>query len=132
VSGNKLSVMSGSNRLDVTRLAPTGLGTQVVFWPSVNTDITAGTRVDVVDANVSNSSVFLNVLGADGAFSNAVRSDANGQTGAQITLANGNTAVARFSTNGTGGTLDIRSSTGVVITSIQLPTTVQNIPRLNN
>jgi hypothetical protein len=132
VSGNKLSVMSGSNRLDVTRLAPTGLGTQVVFWPSVNTDITAGTRVDVVDANVSNSSVFLNVLGADGAFSNAVRSDANGQTGAQITLANGNTAVARFSTNGTGGTLDIRSSTGAVITSIQLPTTVQNIPRLNN
>jgi hypothetical protein len=129
VSGDNLSVTSGSNRLDVVRLAPAGLTSQVVSWPSANSDITAGTRVDVADTN-GNSSVFLNVLGTDGAFSKAVRSDAAGQTGAQINLAGGGTATVRFATDGTGGTLELRNAAGAVVSSGALPTGVQALPRV--
>jgi hypothetical protein len=132
ISGDRLSAMSGSNQLDVVRLAPAGLASHVVSWPSANSDMSAGTRVDVADSNASNSSVFLNVLGADRAFSSAVRSDLIGQTGAKITLANGNTATVRFSTAGTGGTLELRNQAGAVISSSTLPTTVQTLPRLAN
>ena len=65
------------------------------------------------------------MLGTDGSVTQALRSDASGQTGAQITLAGGRTATVRFSTTGTGGTLEIREAGGSVVTSGALPTTVQ-------
>jgi hypothetical protein len=80
----------------------------VVPWPDADSDMNGGSRVDVSDAS-GDTSVFLHVLGTDSAFSAAVRSDAPGQTGARITLAGGSVATARFSTDGTGGTLEIRS-----------------------
>jgi hypothetical protein len=131
LSGDRITAMSGSNQLDVVRLAPTGLASQAVSWPMVDDDMNAGSRVDVADSN-GNASVFLNVLGADHAFTAATRSDAAGQTGAQITLANGSVATARFSTDGTGGTLEIRNQAGTVTFSGALPTTVQAPPRLAN
>ena len=131
VSGDRLTAMGGTNQLDVVRLAPTGLSSQVISWPSVNSDMSAGYRVDVADS-AGSSSVFLNVLGTDRAFSSAVRSDATGQTGAQITLANGNVATVRFSTDGTGGTLELRSQSGQILSTGALPATVQVLPRLAN
>lgn len=127
VNGDRLTMVSGANRLDVIRLAPAGLPTKVVAWPSVNPDFNSGVRVDVADAT-GDSSVFLNVLGTDGAVVNAVRSDAAGQTGAQISLADGSIATIRFSTTGSGGTIDIRSRDGTVITSGALPTDVRAPP----
>ncbi len=131
VTGDRLTSMSGNNQLDVVRLAPTGLASTVVSWPSANSDMSAGSRVDVADST-GDTSVFLNVLGADRAFSTAVRSDATGQTGALITLANGSTATVRFSTAGTGGTLEIRNQAGQVTSTGALPTTIQTPPRLAN
>src|SRR3569833_872779 len=94
-----LTATSGRNQLDVVRLAPTGLTSQVVAWPSLNTasdtEYFSGSRINEADTS-GTSSVFLNVLGADHAFTNAVRSDVSGQTGAQITLADGSTATVRF------------------------------------
>jgi hypothetical protein len=135
VSGDHLTAMSGSNQLDVVRLAPTGLSSQVIAWPSLNTasdtEYFSGSRVDVADTS-GTSSVFLNVLGADHAFTNAVRSDVSGQTGAQITLADGSTATVRFSTDGTGGTLEIKNQSGTITFSGTLPTSIQAPPRFAN
>ncbi len=131
VSGDSMTAMSGPNQLDVVRLAPTGLVTKAVSWPTVNSDMSAGTRVDVEDS-VGTSSVFLNVLGADRSFSSAVRSDSTGQTGALITLADGSTALIRFSTAGTGGTLELRNKAGQVVSTGALPVGIQALPRLAN
>ena len=122
VSGERLTMANGASRLDVIRLAPAGLATQVLAWPSVNADYNSGYRVDVADAN-GDSSVFLNVIGADGAVLDAIRDDASGQTGARITLADGRIATVRFSTTGSGGTLEIRTRSGSDTGAARLPVT---------
>ena len=123
VSGDNFSVVSGGNRLDVTRLSPAGLTTQVNAW-SGSGIVSSGSRIDVADSN-GDSSVFLHVMGTDGSVTSSARSDGTGQTGAQVTMSNGRTATVRFSTAGTGGTLEIRDAAGTVLTTGALPTTVQ-------
>ena len=123
VSGDNFSVVSGGNRLDVTRLSPAGLTTQVNAW-SGSGIVSSGSRIDVADSN-GDSSVFLHVMGTDGSVTSSARSDGTGQTGAQVTMSNGRTATVRFSTAGTGGTLEIRDAAGTVLTTGTLPTTVQ-------
>ena len=46
VSGDTFSMVNGSNRLDVVRVAPAGLSTQVYSWPSLDVNMLAGARVD--------------------------------------------------------------------------------------
>lgn len=123
VSGDSFSVVNGANRLDVTRLSPAGLTTQVVGWAGSGI-ASSGSRVDVADSN-GDSSVFLHVMGTDGSVTSSARSDASGQVGAQIAMSNGRMAVVRFSTAGTGGTIEIRDASGAVLSSGALPTTVQ-------
>ena len=117
--------------MDVQRLAPLGLTTQVSSWPQLSADMLSGARVDVGDSN-GDASVFLHVLGTDRAFSSAIRSDATGQIGAEIKLANGSVVVARFSLTGTGGTVEMKNSSGAVTSASALPTSVQAIPRFAN
>ena len=131
VSGDRLTVMSGANQLDVQRLAPAGLAWQAQSWPALNSDMGAGSRVDAADS-AGDTTVFLHVLGADRSYGTAVRSDGNGQTGAQITLSNGNVATVRFSTAGTGGTLEIRNQAGQILSTGALATSIQALPRLAN
>ena len=131
VVGDRLSISSGANQLDVQRLAPAGLTTQVKSWPQLNADMLRGARVDVADSQ-GDASVFLHVLGTDQAFSSAVRSDAAGQIGAEIKLADGSTVIARFSLSGTGGSVEMKNSSGVVTSAGALPTGVQSIARFAN
>lgn len=131
INGDQLSTLSGGNQLDVVRLSPAGLTSKVLSWPSQDSDMNAGNRVDVEDS-AGTSSLFLHVLGADHAFSAAVRSDATGQIGAQITLADGSTALVRFNTATTGGTLELRNKSGAIVSTGSLPTTIQSPPRLAN
>ncbi len=131
VSGDRLTLTRGANQLDVLRLAPAGLATTVSTWPQLNADMAAGVRIDVADS-AGNRTLFLHVLGTDRAFSSAVRSDAAGQIGAEIKLANGSTVTARFNLERTGGTLETRSQNGSVVSALALPTTVQMLPRLVN
>ena len=130
VSGDNFSVVNGANRLDVTRLSPSGLTTQVNAW-SGSGIVSSGSRVDVADSN-GDSSLFLHVLGTDGSVTSSARSDATGQTGAQVAMSNGRTAVVRFSSTGTGGTLEIRDASGAVLVSGALPTTVTAPPLFVN
>jgi len=131
VEGDRISMVRGSSRLDVLRLAPQGLSSKVVSWPTELPDIKSGFRVDVSDS-ASDSSVFLNVLGVNGAVQDAVRSDVAGQIGTTIRLVDGRTVTVRFSTQGTGGVLEIRSPSGAVQVSGTLPTTVQPPPLMVN
>lgn len=134
ISGDHLSYTgSGTNKLDVYRVSPSGLSYQS-FVPTT-ADTLAGNpnakRIDVADT-AGTQSLFLHVLGTKGSVSAAVRSDAAGQTGVQITLADGRTATVRFANASGGGTIDVRSSTGAVQAAGALPTTVAVPPLFRN
>ncbi len=119
-SGNTISYVNGANRLDVLRVAPTGL-----------TPTISGRRVEVTHT-ASGASLFLNVLGTNGSVSNAVAANGTGTTGASITLADGRTATVRFSNTGTGGSLEISAGGGLAAFSGALPTTVIPPPLFRN
>lgn len=123
VQGDRLSMVDGGSRLDVIRLAPTGLASQVVAWPSASADYLSGVRVDVADA-VGEQTVFLHVLGADGAVTGAVRDDAQGQLGARLTLADGTTVAVRFNTESTGGSIAVQAPGAAAAPFAALPTGV--------
>jgi hypothetical protein len=89
--------------------------------------VVAGARAEAADT-AGTQSLFLHVLGAGGAVATAVRADAAGQTGAQVTLADGRTALVRFSDAGTGGTLELRDAGGALLRSGPLATGVTPPP----
>lgn len=135
VSGDHLAyTASGGNKLDVYRLAPAGLSYQVntLVLPDGDTLLDpAPRRVEVADT-AGTQSTFLHVLGTNAAVTSVARSDAAGQTGVQIVLTDGRTVIARFANTSTGGTLEVRSSTGVAQVSGALPTTVVAPPLFKN
>ena len=65
--------------------------------------------MDVPDAG-SGASVFLHVFSLNGAVASASRADAPGQTGVQLKLADGRSATLRFSTQGSGASLELRGA----------------------
>lgn len=129
IDGDQLTMTNSGHQLDVVRLAPKGLTSKVLNWPKVDSDMNAGKRVDVAHST-GDSTQFLNVLGADHAFSGAVRSDGADKTGAEFVLANGDKVTVRFNNATTGGMLWIRDSAGAIKLKTALPTTVQTLPRL--
>ncbi len=116
LAGDRLSLTRGANRMDVFRLAPTGLSS-----------VLSGHRVDVADA-AGTSSLFLHVIGLDGAVASATRSDAAGQTGVDITFADGRSATVRFSSSGHGGSVNLLAPGGASLFNGPLPTTVATLP----
>jgi hypothetical protein len=120
LSGNLISYVSGANRLDVRRVAPTSL-----------TSVLTGQRVEVTDSTTGQT-LFLNVLGTDGSVTNAATSNGTGQTGTQITLSDGRTVTVRFFDGSTGGTLEMPAFNGAPAYSGALPTTVVAPPIFRN
>jgi hypothetical protein len=118
---DRISYVSGSNRLDVHRLAPTGL---TASW-------VGSQRVEIPDTN-GTQSLFLNVLGTNGSVASASRSDSTSATGTQINLADGRIATVRFNNGSPGGTLEIRTSSGIVSYTGPLPQTVAAPPLFRN
>lgn len=104
ISGDGISYAHAANRLDVQRLASAGLTAVLVAGSRVETPHSAG-----------NQSLFLHVLGANGALGAAARSDGSGQTGAQVSLADGRT-------------LELRAANGDVQFNAVLPATVSPPP----
>ncbi|NOT53739.1 MAG: hypothetical protein HOP18_03960 [Deltaproteobacteria bacterium] len=128
VNGQTFSVTRGvapnANSLDVLRLAPTGLTTVVRAWPSLDSDLLAGYRVDVTDSAIG-TSYFLHTLDVNKSVLSAVRADASGQTGATLSLRDGRKVTVRFNNATAGGTLEIRNAANAVVVSGALPTTVK-------
>jgi hypothetical protein len=120
VAGDHLTVTRGANRMDVYRLAPTGLSWAV-----------SGHRVDAADT-AGTSSRFLHVVGLNGAVSTVARSDGAGQVGVEITFADGRSATLRFNDAARGGTLNLRAAGGASVFSGPLPTTVATLPLFAN
>lgn len=123
IDGDLTSYSEGVHRLDVHRVAPAGLQTETRNWPELNKEVRSGVRVDAADGN-GIASEFLHVLSTGGTVASATRSDAPGQTGTEIKFADGRTAIVRFSTQGLGGTLDLRASDRSAQFSGALPTSV--------
>ena len=131
IEGDTVRFIEGKNRLDVFRIAPAGLATTVRNWPELRKGMRGGVRVEVADAN-GTASMFLHVLSANGAVASATRADAPGQTGAQIKFADGRVATVRFSTQGSGGTLELRAADQAVLVGGALPTSVKAPPLFVN
>ncbi len=112
-SGAGFSLVQGGSRLDVHRLAPSGATAQWV----------GGARVEVAQST-GTESLFLHVLGTNGAVSAAQRNDQPGQTGTEFTLADGRRVLLRFDNVARGGTLELRSAGGGLLFQGPLPTTV--------
>jgi len=127
VNGAAFSIKRGSglnaNRLDVLRLSPAGLTTVVRPWPSLDSDLLGGYRVDVADSGAGES-YFLHLLDVNKSVLSAVRSDADGQTGAVLVLQDGRKITVRFNNAASGGTLEIRDAADTVVLNEALPVTV--------
>ncbi|MEJ1934199.1 DNRLRE domain-containing protein, partial [Nostoc sp. NIES-2111] len=103
----RITMAQGIDRLDVHTVAPAGaLGSWV-----------GGERVEIADTTAG-ASFFLNVLGANGAVQQAVRSDDSGRTGVRIEVADGRVATVRFTTDAAGGRIELKAADG----SVQLDT----------
>ncbi len=130
ISGARLSYTSNTGkRLDVTRLAPASLSWQL-SRPTLPGDFWLDQPQRAQATHTGGTSTqFLHVLGTQGSVVSAVRSDATGQTGAQITLDDGRTVLVRFGNAGPGATtLEIRQANGTVALSRTLPNTVSTPP----
>lgn len=132
ISGNLLSLVIGANRLDMRRILPAGGTPATTLWRTANsadfvTESTAA-RVDLIETGAGGRSEFLHVIGLDGAVTQAIASDAAGQTGTAITLADGRVVTLRFNQNTRGGTIEIKSAGGAVLESRALPTGVEAPP----
>lgn len=140
VNGNLASLVIGANRFDMTRIAPATATTTMTLWEDVNPlqykplpanpppPPNPAMRFDVVEPGAGASSEFLHVMGLNGSVSQAVASNAAGQTGTIVTLADGRTVTLRFNRDSRGGAIEIRSAGGAVLESAALPTTVQAPP----
>lgn len=135
ISGDRLTfVGEKSNRMDVHRVAPSGLSYQVTPFEFASTDLdtnccTAATHIDVVDSSASTTTYFLHVIGTGGnatssSVASTTSSPATGMTGTQINLTDGRVVTVRFNNATTGGTIEIRNASGSVTRSESLATTV--------
>jgi hypothetical protein len=104
VSGTRTTITGAYHTLRAERVVPASASTSVHAWPSQDSDLDGGYRVDTTVAGGENT--FLHVLWLDGAVGTVARSDANGRIGVSVT-AGGTTATVRFSPSGVDGTLDI-------------------------
>jgi hypothetical protein len=140
VAGDRLTyVGERGNRMDVFRVAPTGLRYNVApqRFASTFQDVAQypnPRRVDATDTSGGNSSLFLHVIattaagGASSVRAVAAASPATGQTGVRIELADGRVATLRFANAQPGGNLEITSASGTVLSSGALPNTVTAPP----
>ncbi len=131
LAGDTISITEGRTRLDVQRLAPPGLTAELRSWPEARKGMQGGVRVDVADSG-SAGSVFLHVFSLNGAVVSASRSDAPGQTGVQLRLADGRSATLRFSTQGSGGSLELRAADSSTLFGGALPAGVTPPPLFVN
>jgi len=142
VSGNQISYVAGSNRMDIHRISPpTGADTtlQVLSWKSVTpldwSEVPKATatahRIDLANTAVGTTN-FLHVIGTNGAISGVpVQDDGTNQSGTTFNLADGRTVTVRFNNDARGGSVVIKQGSTILVNEL-LPDTVQAIPLFAN
>jgi hypothetical protein len=132
VVGDHLRYGEGTKRLDIDRLAPVGIVSQVIPWKTLGREIQSGWRIDAQD-NSASGGPFLHVIGTGGSVASAASLDGPGYTGARVRLADGREALVRFGTETAGASLTLtgnRSANGLegdktAMFDARLPNTVQ-------
>ena len=128
IEGDTIRYVEGNRRLDVLRLAPTGRATTARNWTDLRKGMRGGVLVETADEQ-GNATSFLTVLSATGAVTGAARSDAPGQVGVEVRLADGRTATARFSLQGNAApSLDLLGSDQGKLVAGALPSGVATLP----
>ena len=113
LSPGRMTMVKGSQKLDVFTAAPAAAQGSWV----------GGDRVEITDTTAG-ASFFLNVLGANGAVQQALRSDDGTQQGVRIELADGRVALVRFNAGAAGGRVELRQPDGSVKLDAALEQTV--------
>lgn len=108
VNGTSASTTTGGHTLRVQRLLP---ATATATAAGLTGEFNGGFRLDERSTGTTHH---LHVIGLDGAVTAATASDASGQHGVALTLADGRTATVRFAQDAIGGTLSIRGGAGDV------------------
>jgi hypothetical protein len=130
--GDHLRFGDAGKRLDIDRLAPQGIVSEVIPWRTLGGAIQGGWRIDAADKNASGGP-FLHVIGTGGSVASAARVDAPGQIGARVRLADGREAVVRFGLDVPGASLSLIGNglegDKTVMFDANLPNTVQ-VPAL--
>ncbi len=126
LAGDTLTWAGDGDRLDVHRLAPTGLTARSHSMAAQDRDYSAGVRLDVRSEQAD--TLFLHVLSVNGAVQSARRLEAVGQTGAALRLADGRQVTLYFSNEATGGSLTLQAPDGSQQVAGPLPRTVASPP----
>jgi hypothetical protein len=125
LAGARATIDGAAHDLRVERLIPAAATPTIFDWTS-DGDFNGGFRLDVSQPGGNNQ--FLHVLSIDATVDSAVRSDADGRIGVEITFADGRSATVRFGASGVDGTLEIRDSGGSVLDSATLDEGVDSLP----
>jgi hypothetical protein len=132
VVGDHLRFGDASKRLDIDRLSPLGITSEVIPWRTLGGAIQGGWRIDAADKNASGEP-FLHVLGTAGSVMSAARADGPGQIGARVRLADGREALVRFGLDVPGASLTLIGNglpgDKTIMFDASLPNTVQ-VPAL--
>ena len=86
--------------LELFVLRPVAANVTVAGWPSMDSDVMSGSRLDV---SATGHTRFLTVLGAKGRVLSAAGAEAGASTTATLTFAGGASGTVSFSTDGAGG-----------------------------
>ena len=114
---------SAGTGLEIFVLRPTAATTAVPSWPTMDSDVKSGARLDVSSTGHTR---YLTVLGAKGRVLTATGSDSGGSTIATLTFAGGATGTVSFSTDGAGGHVTLNG--GGVAVDADLAAGVAKIP----
>ena len=106
IAGARSTIQGTISRMTVDKVFPTG-STTVYNWPD------RGYRLNV--AATGTATEFLHVLGLDSAVTSSIASDATGQRGVRVTLADGRTVLARFNRTTSGGSLLITQGATILV-----------------
>ncbi len=122
------TIQGSKSKLELFVISPSGAAPTSQAWPGLDSDMNGGYRLDLAQDG-ANTSYFLTVLSLDGAVSSVSASNAAGEQGASLVLADGRTALVRFAESGTGGTLHFESG-GQALFDGALPQAVEALPVL--
>jgi hypothetical protein len=128
ISGSGATIVGSQSKLRLFTISPSGVSPTAQAWPALDSDMLGGHRIEIAHEGAT-TSYFLTVLSLDDAVTSASASNASGQRGASLVLANGGTALIRFAETGSGGTLQIEGG-GLPAFDGPLPQAVLSLPVL--
>jgi hypothetical protein len=126
VGNGKVTIQGTKEKLEMFNVIPSGVTPQVISWPSVDSDMEGGYRVDIAQSG-SAETLFLTVLSTHGDVNSVVAKNGSGSHGVSLTLANGKTVEIQFTDSAVGGSLSIAGTGGNELTA-SLQAGIQTFP----